>query len=379
MIEKVSYFIVVLAVTCSISSCGGDSTDTVIGTALSAESIDITPSNPNSREEVGQVLALLGEHSTNQRQGTIVGQQAGQGNRIVDDQNVMGFAHNVEALYSATGQWPAFLSLDYEHDRRFTLSELSDANQMLIDHWNQGGLIIIHWNPMNPWDLSQNKYTNDVDLPSLMDQSSEVYPVWKDQIDTVSASLAELRDAGVVVLWSPIQEMNWSSLWWGARTLKGKSDFVPFYRELYRYMTEEKQLDNLLWVYTPVSSRISKRAVDLDYPGDDVVDVIGPSAYNSNLDIKDYATYQKFNKPMGMAGYGGQIGSQAILNGQFDNRLYQQRLTKDYPGMAFWISWHTWYNGDGTYSYLSIVDNQFASELMNHEDVITREELEREW
>ncbi|WP_026973500.1 glycosyl hydrolase [Aliagarivorans marinus] len=368
-----------LALTIVVSGCGSSSSDTSpsnhVSLTLDRSTIDDTPSNPNANDDAARILAYLADLSTNTREGVLAGQQAGHGNQIVDDENIMGFAQNVERLYEATGQWPAVLGLDYGHDDWYTQEELSIGNQVLIDHWNQGGLIMLTWVPMNPWDLSQNKYTGDVDMTALFDPDSEVYDIWMAQVDNVATALKELQDAGVTVLWRPMQELNGFWFWWGAQGTDSESVYKPVFRELYRYFTEDKQLSNLLWVYAPIGRWHVDRPVMSDYPGDDVVDIVGPTTYNNELDIPDYLDYLTFNKPLAMTELAGYHTAVEGAQGEFDNMQYVTRLPSDYPAVSFWMSWHSWYNGDGTYTHMSIVANEHANEMMNHPDIITLEEL----
>ena len=42
--------------------------------------------------------------------------------------------------------------------------------------------------------------------------------------------------------------------WWGSRAYKDDPEpFKELWRHMFRYFTEEKRLDNLLWVYTPAA------------------------------------------------------------------------------------------------------------------------------
>lgn len=360
-----------------ITGCGGsEESPNQRTSALDPATIDVTPVNPNASPNTRSVLAYLGALSSDSLEGVIVGQQAGHGNQIADPSQLMGHKRMVESLYSHTGKWVGILGLDYGHDKKYTAEELSAGNQVLIDHWNQGGLVTVHWSAMNPWEPTTPNRTADVDISQLLNPSTPQHSGWREQLDLIANALSELQDAGVVVLWRPMQEMNGEWFWWGAPTKEGPSVYRDLYRDLYNYFTLEKGLNNLLWVYSPNGTDHTFRAVNLDYPGDNYVDIIGATTYNDLLDIVDYQDYLAFNKPLGVAEFGAASWKELPKTGALDNLLYRERIQSDYPAMGYWVSWHDWDWGNGTTAQMSIISNKNSNELMNHSDVLTRDKLQ---
>lgn len=86
----------------------------------------------------------------------------------------------------------------------------------------------------------------------------------------------------------------------------------------------------------------------------------------------NYKDFVKTGKPLGVAEYGGDLPA----NGNLDNTLYAKRLLKDYPRIAYWVSWHSYPIGDGKYSLLSIADNKNAKALLDNPLVLTAGELQ---
>jgi len=132
----------------------------------------------------------------------------------------------------ATGKWVGILGVDYEYAKLFTPAELSQTNQVLIDYARAGGLITVTFTPQNPWvndefDLVANPGTWDgpagsqnktgiaqvTSLNDLIDPSKAVNAAWMRKLDRIAAALEELRDAGVIVLFRPMQEMNGNWFW----------------------------------------------------------------------------------------------------------------------------------------------------------------------
>ena len=365
--------------------------------AYSAQS---TPADLNASENTRAVLVYLEDMSNDVKPGVIAGQNTGHGNQILEVSGTVGYTPLVAALEQQTGELPGMLGLDYEHDKIFSVDELLSANQVLIKHWQKGGLVTINWSPQNPWlndelDLvrhpgiwtdTRNVDANlkGVDLTLLLDPNSAVYPIWRRKLDRVAAALENLQQAGVVVLWRPMQEMNGNWFWWGHATYgNNPAPYVALWRDMFHYFTVEKGLHNLLWVYSPctvsenIFEQFAVKPVGWSYPGDSYVDVVAGTAYNDGLDIKNDEAYRAFGKPLGMAEFGPAIGGEPSLKGTFNTTHYADRLLKDYPAIAYWVSWHNWMAGEGVQEHQAIASNQNAKDLMQNPLVLTIKRIQR--
>jgi len=362
----------------------------------SPRGIDSVPADPDATAETRRVLAYLAELSGDRSGTALVGQNCGHGSQIADESNPMGYRALVETLAERTGRYPAILGVDYEHDRIFTPTELARCNAILIAHWRAGGLVTINWSPHNPlandetdiatragsWTDTRVRPdgTNAVHLQDLLDPSTKAGAAWRRKLGRVADALRELQDAGVVVLWRPLQEMNGFWFWWGNDGSPNAGDaYRALWREMRRYLTEERGLHNLLWVYAPCSfaDRREKGVLPPEacYPGDDDVDVVAGTVYADSLRVADYETYRSFGKPVALAEYGSTIGGRKALAGNFDGNGYADRVLKDYPAIAYWVAWHDWDNGNGTSEHHALVSGTGAARLMVREDVITRDEI----
>jgi mannan endo-1,4-beta-mannosidase len=195
------------------------------------------------------------------------------------------------------------------------------------------------------------------------------------KLDRIAGALQELRDAGVVVLFSPMQEMNGVWFWWGIdshRTDPGP--YIRVYRAMHDYFTKEKGLDNLIWVYSPTSTygndtvtNYVYRAVDWAYPGDSYVDIIAGTNYSDDMSISDYPVYVSMGKPLGNTGYGL---ADVAQSGTWDTSLIIERIKNDYPRIAFWENWHGY-----TGTSFALVDNLNADILLADPFVINRDDL----
>ncbi len=347
--------------------------------------------NPDASPDAVKVLEYLTMLSNSSIPGVISGQNCYHGNQITDASSEQGYRKMVEALYNKTGKWVGIIGVDYEFERIYTQKQLSAANKVLIDYWNSGGLVTITWTPLNPWVIDplniainpgnwngpgNAKDLTSVNMKDLLDPSKPVYQTWRRKLDGIAAALTELRDAGVVVMWRPMQEMNGNWHWWGMKTHPSNpSQYINVYRDMFDYFTNEKHLDNLLWVYSPnFGSSMEEdwnRPVTWAYPGDDYVDIVAGTAYNDKLGIADYKKYLSLKKPIGMAEFSPEIGGKYAKDGSMDTTLYADRLLNDYPAVAFWVSWHS-YTGEAW----SLIANSNSEALMNDPGIITRDSLD---
>lgn len=352
----------------------------------STRQVDAVPANPQASPGARAVLSYLASLSTGDFHGAVVGQNCGHGSQAADPTNtLMSYDALVASLHRDTGEWVGMVGIDYEHDLIFRPEQLSQANAVLIDHWNRGGLVTINWAPQNPWLNDESDLENDqgvwtntrnqgdnlanVDLDELIDPESAIHEVWHRKLDRVATALAELRDAGVVVLWRPMQEMNGSWFWWGYATYPADGGaYQRLWHDMFHYFSEDKGLENLLWVFSPSDG--APKPAGFDYPGADYVDILGPTYYGDTLTLQNYPSYLAYQKPIGFAEFGTTAQGTSDLNGTFDDRRYIQAIRNAYPEVAYFVAWHNWDWGDGTTAHQSLDSNQHAAELLADPDVI---------
>jgi mannan endo-1,4-beta-mannosidase len=178
-------------------------------------------------------------------------------------------------------------------------------------------------------------------------------------LDGVADALAELGDAGVVVLWRPFHEMNGGWFWWGRRD---PADYVAVWRHMFDYFTKTKKLNNLLWVYSPSTTKSSP--VIAYYPGDAYCDIVGLDHYAEGFDLRGYAELTATGKPFGIT----EIGPQRSLRGSYDYAELIVAIQERYPKTVFFQAWAwDW----------SLSRNKNAAAMLADPWVIGRDELPR--
>lgn len=333
----------------------------ILISALLFNAFNLSIVRSQSKNEVLKYLSALPAQNN-----VMIGQQCGDGNNIEN----WAYAAFVLQLKKETGKFPAIIGADYGW--KYQTDPLL-VNETLKKFAANGGLVEITWHAMNPWTRG-NPRDNLVnfDMMELTTPSgaadSTVYDAWMAELDKIASGLQELKDEGIIVLWRPLHEMNGGWFWWGK---KSKTGFINVWQHMHNYFTNEKDLDNLIWVYsvTPDNGDPESHFYDQTddvmyyYPGGEYVDIVGEDIYNPDSSPGSYEKLiAETGKPFALTEYGPNDS-----NGSNNLNTLENILGK----ACYWLQWHTWDRGLPT----AIIDNPKYDEVMNHEDVITADEI----
>lgn len=133
-----------------------------------------------------------------------------------------------------------------------------------------------HWRDPSASGATGEFYTDKTEfrIPyknNELDTSSSDFRAILRDLDTVAAELAKLRDAGAPVLWRPMHEASGGWFWWGA---SGKEPYIALYTFMHDYFTNEKGLDNLIWVWNAENPAW--------YPGGKYCDIVAYDVYDKS-------------------------------------------------------------------------------------------------
>jgi mannan endo-1,4-beta-mannosidase len=347
--------------------------------ALARPAEQVRPADPNASPDAVRLL------------GYLYSLPAGEGNRVLCGQNVgsanvdiaAGYDRFFAVLEKATGKAPAILSMDYAWEQAVP-EAIHAANDLLIRHWRQGGLVSLSMSPGNPWtggglrDMSLGGCSyRDVVTPGTVANGR-----WMSFLAKVADGLEELRDAGVVVLWRPLHEMNGDFFWWSAGSDGGRAtpeEFRALWSQVFDYLAFERGLDNLLWVCAPTAQTgEGVKPVTYYYPGAEMVDVVGLDYYDNSLDGLNrnggYDELLALGKPMALTEVGPAFWPSAHPSGQFDSTSVIRSIRERYPAVTYFVYWHGW----GSILYrtrMAIVENRNAAGLLSDPWVVTRDEV----
>jgi len=264
------------------------------------------------------------------------------------------------AIHDATGKWPAFIGVDYMNfkDQRISWDV---ANRVAVDYWKSGGLVEVNVHLPDPLNAKGGGLRDrGVRLADLLVPGSRANAAWLRELDAVASGLGALQDAGVVVLFRPFHEMNGGWFWWGAKPPK---DFIALWRQTFAYLTGEKHLHNLIWIYSPNMGS----GVDRYFPGDAFADMAGLDAYTDFVDtqhIEGWDRLVKLDKPAGLAEFGPH-GAHSPP-GDYDYTRFGAGLARSFPQASYFMAWNEKW---------SPVRNQKAREFFADPAIVTRDDL----
>jgi mannan endo-1,4-beta-mannosidase len=287
---------------------------------------------------------------------------------------IQNYKASILELQQKTWKTPAIFSIDYAWEK--ALDDYDEANVLLKNHLNDGGVVMVSMHPGNPF-LGEGLYTKgtgDFVFDDLFKAGTEPYIHWQNTLKKIADGLENLQQTHTI-LWRPLHEMNGAWFWWGGGNSEQitQTEFKKLWMSIYDYFKMRK-LNNLLWVYSPNSHHDKHSTVDvLDlYPGDSYVDIVALDYYadtfsflNKNGSIDKLLS---LHKPFGFAEL-GQQGRKKIANTDV-----LDVIQKKFPQTAFVIHWHT--DTDKFWPVpRSIVDNSYADEYLNDSRVITLDDL----
>lgn len=110
--------------------------------------------------------------------------------------------------------------------------------------------------------------------------------LYTEYLDLICDYCAELNKKNVAIIWRPFHENSGGWFWWGSKSCTPE-EFIALWRYTYKYFTEEKNIHNLIWAYSPGSEYHSVEEYESRYPGDDYVDLLGFDMYQQYPDQGD--------------------------------------------------------------------------------------------
>jgi len=245
---------------------------------------------------------------------------------------------------------------------------VTPAAQLLPDKPDIHGIVAFCWH----WRAGSEKrfYTNETTFripwkDGKLDTGSADFQAIKSDLDKVAALLKILKDKDIPVLWRPLHEASGGWFWWGA---SGSAPYIALWEYMHHYLTNEKELDNLIWVWNG-----QHRAW---FPNPGTVHIVGYDVYPQQA--KDYSSqYAKFNETLRMVPAQNRMVA-LTENGEIPD---PDKCRQD---NAMWLWFMTW-NDNGNANGETASGNFWTGEyhntqahkrhVYNHNLVITLDEL----
>lgn len=226
------------------------------------------------------------------------------GNHCISTQYIMGGGSasltSPNAIHNITGQFVGGLAGSYYDDSgQNSNCSLEPTNTLMINWWNAGGVVVMNQGTPNPSAIASNSgntgaLNTNVNVGAILTPGTADNKAWIGVMTQIATGFMILQNAGVPIIWRPLQEMNGNWNWWG--TGISNADFVSLWKMWYNF-NAAFGLQNLIYVYSSNGGDLSR------YPGDAYVDVVGFDAYTSNPTPSStgYNTFLSPNSGVGFA------------------------------------------------------------------------------
>ncbi|WP_018415662.1 glycosyl hydrolase [Teredinibacter turnerae] len=267
---------------------------------------------------------------------------SGQQSAIYDGSNALEEHAYIEAEAGKTPAIYAFDYMDYSASRAARGTLNTGLTEAALQVRESGAILSASWHWNAPFDLLDTEEqpwykgfysaATDFDLTkALTDDSSAERAALMADLHIIADELTTLRDAGVPLLWRPLHEAEGEWFWWGAH---GPENFKALWHLMYAYFTQERELNNLLWVYSATGALSSEW-----YPGDAYVDIVGFDGYDGSANGEDAIFKSQWDTLL------------ARFNGKKLIALTETGYVPDVEAMAagdvWWSYFSTWSSGDG--------------------------------
>lgn len=261
-------------------------------------------------------------------------------------------------IHATTGKYPALWSGDF----LFQADNIANRWTMIKEakrQWDDGALINIMWHACNPaksqpcgWESDGvQSRMSDWEWNQLLTNGTPINDRWKQMMDEVAVYLKWLQDNNVEVLFRPLHEMNQGNFWWGGRP--GPNGTRRLYQITRDYMTQEKGLTNLIWIWSMQDFGTLVNDLQSYNPGSNYWDI-------ATLDIYEGFATWKYQAMVNIS------GGKPIAIGEADVLPTPERLANE-PLWVFFMAW-----AELVYSRNS---EARIREVYNSPRVVTRDEM----
>jgi O-glycosyl hydrolase len=250
----------------------------------------------------------------------------------------------IKTVHEITGKYPALKGQDFIH-------EAANANeiQSAVEWWRQGGIptVMWHWGaPTKGEGYEQSKMR--IDINRCFQEGTEEHRLMWEDLKRIADHLTVLRDAHVPVLWRPMHECDGDWFWYGKGT---GEQFVRLWKTMFDYFTDERGLNNLIWVLC--HSGNLKASFN---PGKAYYDIAGGDSYGGGIQDTLY------NEIISI--HGNLLPVPFHECGQIPDP--DECLTKG-TDWSWWMLWHT--------THVSRHSKDDMKRIYNHDLIITLDEL----
>jgi mannan endo-1,4-beta-mannosidase len=144
-----------------------------------------------------------------------------------------------------------------------------------------GGINTFSWHLDNPltggsaWDVTKNGVVKSI-LPCGANHAE--FNIWLDKVTAFFSGLKDNNREVIPVIFRPFHEHTGDWFWWGKAHCTS-DEFKQIWIYVFKYLSETKNLYNLIFAYSPVGSFKNLDEYSDRFPGNDYVDIAGFDIY----------------------------------------------------------------------------------------------------
>ncbi|MCL2209595.1 MAG: glycoside hydrolase family 26 protein [Treponema sp.] len=271
----------------------------------------------------------------------------------------------IARVFTDTGKYPAI--------KGFDLIQLSDNNAPFfggrqqideaIEWWegkNNGisllpgkqdvrGIVTFcwHWRTGSTDDFYSDKTAFRIPWKDgKLDAESENFKTIVDDLDKVALRLTALKEKDIPVLWRPLHEASGGWFWWGA---SGPAPYIALWEFMHEYLTNAKQLNNLIWVWNGENAAW--------FPDPKTIDIVGSDLYSSSHSSQK----RSFENTLAMVPLRDRMAALSE-NGKIPD---PDECIKD---KAMWLWFMTWNDRYNSFQGENHKENFWTGELVNNQE-----------
>ncbi len=233
----------------------------------------LTRDNPRIAEPMAEIRKATAERTGSQPGGQLVTPDAtaeatalmARLYRASGQQTLSGQQNSPQAVTAAsaailglTGKRPSIYGEELGITSEMGVG-VAAARQAIVDEakrqYQDHAIVSLSWHAARPTDdepaseaTSVRGQLADFEWNELLTPGTDLNKRWCAQVDDVAATLKQLQNAGVPVLWQPYPESNSKTFWWAGR--KGDRGSAALYRQLFDRVVNHDGVHNLVWVWT---------------------------------------------------------------------------------------------------------------------------------
>jgi len=269
-------------------------------------------------------------------------------------------------VHDKTAKYPAIYTTDFGDVNTSNLGDRKKVVANMIAYSKKGSIIACQYHMIQP-DLADGagfsamniKGSTYTKIADILKEGSELNKVFNSRLDELAGYFNQLEENHVAVMYRPFHEMNGDFFWWSYQ-----DKFKELWIYTWKYLTETKKCNNLLWVFGVNhygnSPATSKTSPSYYYPGHEYVDILGCDVYTEY----GHSYEKRIHDELRTLGGGKPIGISE--NGTMPD------ITKIRQDQPYWAFWSTWWGFEG--SGKGNTDDLYKKNYDN-EAVITQDEL----